>query len=159
MQLRDQVGVLGEQACVQHVGEQVVVAVPGALGVQRDHEQVGALEVRQHRGAAGLPADRVAQGAGEPVEDRGAQQEVAHLGRLAGQDLVGQVVDDEPVAAGERLDEVRDLGPGRDRPQRQRGELKAGDPALGALLEGIHVGGVEVQTHRLVEELLRLIAG
>ena len=43
--------------------------------------------------------------------------------------------------------------------QRQRGELKAGDPALGALLEGVHVGGVEVQAHRLVEELLRLVRG
>ena len=40
--------------------------------------------------------------------------------------------------------------------QRERGELKTGDPALGALLEGVDVGGGEVQTHRLVEELLRL---
>ena len=49
VQLRHQVGLLGEQARVQHVGEQVVVAVPGALGVQGDDEQVVALERLQHR--------------------------------------------------------------------------------------------------------------
>ena len=43
--------------------------------------------------------------------------------------------------------------------QRERGELEAGDPAFGALLERVHVGGVEVQAHRLVEELPRLIRG
>ena len=52
-----------------------------------------------------------------------------------------------------------DLGPRRDGAQRQRGELESGDPALGALLEGVDVGGVEVQPHRLVEELLRLVPG
>jgi hypothetical protein len=159
VQLWDQLAVLGEQACLQYVGEQVVVAVPGALGVQRDQEQVGALEVLQHRGPIGPAEDRVAQGAGEPVEDGGSQQEVAHSGGLPCKDLVGKVVDDEPVAAGERLDEVHDLGPSRDRAQRQCGELKAGDPALGALFEGIDIGGVEIQLHRLVEELLRLLPG
>ena len=84
---------------------------------------------------------------------------MAHLGRLAGQDLVDQVVDDESVAAGERLDEVGDLGVARDGPQGQRGELKAGDPAFGALLEGIDLCGIEVQAHPLVQELLRLSGG
>ena len=103
---RDLVGVLGEQAGAQDVGEQVVVAEPGALGVERHDEQVVALEVLQHRAAVGLAGDRVAQGTGEPVEDGGAEQELAHLGGLPGQHLVGEVVDDEPVAAGERLDEA-----------------------------------------------------
>ena len=80
-------------------------------------------------------------------------------GRLPGQDLVGQVVDDEPVAAGERLDEASDLAALRDAAQGQRGELKAGDPALGALLERVHVGGGEVQPHDPVEELPRLGRG
>jgi hypothetical protein len=38
MQLRHLFGVLGEQTCAEYVGEQVVVAVPGALGVERDNE-------------------------------------------------------------------------------------------------------------------------
>ena len=50
VQIRHLVGVLGEQACVQDVGEQVVVAVPGALGVERDEEEVAALEVLQRPG-------------------------------------------------------------------------------------------------------------
>jgi hypothetical protein len=50
-------------------------------------------------------------------------------------------------------------GPGRNHPQRQCGELKAGDPAFRALLEGVDLCGVEVQAHRLVEELLRLTGG
>ena len=156
VQLRDQVGVLAEQPGVQHVGEEVVVAVPRTLGVQRDQEQVVPLQVREHRGAPALSADGVAQGAGEPVEHRGPQQEVADVGRLTRQDLVGQVVQDEPVAAGERLDEVRDLRPGGDRPQRQCRELQAGDPALRATFEGGDVRDVEVQAHGLVQELPRL---
>ena len=53
VQTRHLVGVLGEQACAQDVGEQVVVAVPGALVVERDEEEVAALEVLQHPGAVG----------------------------------------------------------------------------------------------------------
>ena len=50
VEIRQVGGVLGEQAGVQHVGEQVVVAVPGALGVERDNEEVLPLEVRQRPG-------------------------------------------------------------------------------------------------------------
>ena len=57
------------------------------------------------------------------------------------------------------VDEVHDLGTCRDRAQRQRGELEAGDPALRALLERLHVGGIEVQLHRPVEELPCLVPG
>ena len=42
--------------------------------------------------------------------------------------------------------------PRRDR----RSQLEAGDPALGALLEGLHVAVREVQAHHLVEERPRL---
>ena len=103
MQIRHLFGVLGEQTCVEHVGEQVVVAVPGALGVERDNEEVSPLEVRQRPRALGAAGDGVAQRAVEPVEDGGAEQEVANLRGLPGKNLVGQVVDDEPVATGERL--------------------------------------------------------
>ena len=92
----------------------------------------------------------------EPVEDCGAEQEVANLRGLPGQNLVGQVVDDEPVAAGERLDEVGDLFVVRDAAQGECGELQAGDPALRAVLQRVHVGCGELQPHHLVEELPRL---
>ena len=80
-------------------------------------------------------------------------------GGLPGEHLVGEVVDDEPVAAGERLDEAGDLAALRDAAQGERGELEAGDPALGALVERVHVGGGEVQPHHPVEELPRLGRG
>ena len=76
--------------------------------------------------------DGVAQGAGEAVEDRGLQQEVAGSVGLAREDLLGEVVDDVPVVAGELGDERARVGsPG----ERQRRELQGGDPALGPTLE------------------------
>ena len=117
MQVRHLVGTFGEQASVQDVGEQVVVAVPGALPVERDKKEVAALEVLQHPGAVGATGDSVTQRTGESVEDGGAEQEVADLCGLSGKNLVGEVVDDEPVAAGERLDEASDLSTLRDAAQ------------------------------------------
>ena len=156
VEIRHLVGVLGEQTGVKHVGEKVVVAVPGALGVERDDEEVPTLEVRQRLGAAGAAGDGVAQRAVKSVEDCGAEQEVANLRRLPGEHLVGQVVDDEPVAAGERLDEFSDLVPVSDAAQGKCGELQAGDPALRTVLQCVHVGGGELQPHHPVQELLRL---
>ena len=78
---------------------------------------------------------------------------------LPGQHLVGQVVDDEPVAAGERLDEAGDLVPVGDAAQGEGGELQAGDPTLRTVLQRVHVGGGELQPHHLVEELPRLGGG
>ena len=144
MQIRHLVGVLGEQACVEDVGEQVVVAVPRALGVERDEEEVAALEVLQHPGAVRAAGDSVAQRARESVEDSGAEQEVTTLSGLPGKNLVSEVVDDKPVAPGERLDEASDLTTLRDAAQGERGELKAGDPAFSALLERLHVSAGEV---------------
>ena len=34
-----------QQPLAQQIGEQVVVAIPAPLGIQRHHEQVGALEL------------------------------------------------------------------------------------------------------------------
>ena len=44
----------------------------------------------------------------------------------------------------------------RESTQGQASQLEAGDPALGALLEGLHVAVREVQAHHLVEEGARL---
>ena len=49
--------------------------------------------------SVGPAGERVAQRAGEPAEDRRVEQEGAHLWRLAVQDLLDEVVEDEPVAA------------------------------------------------------------
>ena len=49
--------------------------------------------------------------------------------RLACQDLFDEVVDDEPVVAGEVGEELADVG---SVPQRQGRQLQCGGPALGA---------------------------
>ena len=81
---RRALGPLGEQVRAEHVGEQVVVAVPAPLVVERNHEQVPALQRLQHLAARRRPGDGVAQRAGQPVEDRGVEQEVADARRAAG---------------------------------------------------------------------------
>ena len=159
MELGDVTGSLLEQVRVQHVAEQVVVAVPGAVAVERDQEQVRPVQRLEHRPAApaaGQPADRVAQRPGEPVEDRGVEQEAAYVVGLAAQDLVGEVVDDEPVVAGEPGDEARTGRRGRAARGRQ---LEGRDPALGPRLERRDVGVREAEAVEVVEVAGHLVAG
>ena len=85
----------------------MVVAVPAPLVVERDQEQVRPVQLLEHRLAAGLAGHGVAQRAGEPVEDGGLEQEPAHRLGLPVEDLLDEVVHDEPVVAGEPGDERR----------------------------------------------------
>ena len=103
MQLRHHTsGLLYLQAGAEQVGEQVVVAPPAAHLIQRDQEQARPLGLLQQRLAALAAGDGVAQRAAEPLQHRGFQQERAHLLALELQHFLGQVVQDVPVAAGER---------------------------------------------------------
>jgi hypothetical protein len=68
------------QAGPEQVGEQVVVAPPAALLVQRDQEQAGTLHPLQHLLAVGPAGDGVAQPAAQPLQHRGLQQEGPQLG-------------------------------------------------------------------------------
>ena len=113
VQLADPVGMPGSQAGTQRVGEEVVVAVPPALVVERDDEQVLALEGLQHRLTVGATGQGVAQTAGQLVEHGGVEQERADLVRLPVQDLLDEVVEDEPMASGEGLDEPGDVAGAR----------------------------------------------
>jgi len=61
---RDGVGRLVAQPRGQHVGKEVVVAVPATLVVERHHEQVGALEGFEHRGAVRITRECITQRAG-----------------------------------------------------------------------------------------------
>ncbi len=149
MQLRHRRRPLPLEVRGEHVGEQVVVAVPPPLVVERHHEQVAPLQRLQHLRAAGVRGHRVAQRAGEAFEHGGAEQEVADVGRLLVQHLRHQVVDDVAVVAGEPGDEPGRVGAV---PQRERGQLQGGDPSLGAAAEGGDVGGVEVEAGGRGEE-------
>ena len=94
-------GPLVVEVGAQHVGEQVVVPVPLAVRVERDDEQVLPLQRLQRRPSARPAGHRVAQRPGQPVEHRGVEQEPAHALRQPVEHLVAEVVDDEPVVAGE----------------------------------------------------------
>ena len=68
---------------------------------------------------------------------------------LALQHLLGQVVDDVAVVAGEPRDEAGDVVAAL---HRQRRQLQRGDPALGAVLQRLDVArAVSVQAHHAVE--------
>ena len=144
----DQIGVFVGQPGAEHVGEEVVIAVPVASIVEGDEEQVRAVELLQRRSPVGAQGDGVAQPAGEAVEHRGLQEERSDRFGLAVEHLLDEVVDDEAVVAGEVLDEPVDVVAAL---QRQRRELERSDPALGSGTERVDVTGGEVQTHRVVE--------
>ena len=156
VQQRNLLRLLAEQARPQHVGEQVVVAVPLPPVVQRDDEQVGALQGHDHLATVGAAGDGVTQRSGEPVQNRGLQQEAANRVRLVRQHFLDQVVDEVPVVAGEPGDEAaRILAP----LQGERGELQRGDPPLGPLLQDGDVRRGQIQARHHIEVRIGLVGG
>jgi hypothetical protein len=82
----------------------------------------------QHARAIDARQQRLAQRRTELAQDAGAQQEFAHVGRLAAQHVFGQVFGDGAAATGQALDEIgRVAGP----VQRHRGQQQRRDPAFG----------------------------
>src|SRR6478609_3836671 len=80
-----------EEARAQHVGKELVVAIPAPAVIKRDEEEVPAIERLQHRRAALVTSNGIAERASQPTQDRGLQQELADMFGLTLQDLVGQV--------------------------------------------------------------------
>src|SRR5262249_24305039 len=98
----------GGEALSQPLREEVVVAIPAPLVVQRGEGQGGAREI----GRGGLTRNRgiehygITQRRAEVVKDRGAQQELLNAFGLPLQNFFHQVIQHEMVAAGERADEA-----------------------------------------------------
>ena len=69
VQVRHLAGLLVQQARLQHVGEEMVVAIPPAAVVERDQEQVPPVQRLQHGLAAILPGDGIAQRTAQPAQD------------------------------------------------------------------------------------------
>ncbi len=101
VQLRDVSREGAAQLQPEQAAEHVVVAEPGAAGVQRHHERVGVLQVQQDPFRPGGPGQQVGQLAIDPVQQGGAQQQALHLRRLPVQQLSHQVLSDRTVTAGE----------------------------------------------------------
>jgi hypothetical protein len=99
-------GLLPRQLAAQHLGEEMVVPVPDPVVIGRDQEQVLSLQPLDELGGVVAPGDRVTQRRGEPVENGRPEQELPDVGRLTVEHLFGQEIGDEPVVAGELVDEA-----------------------------------------------------
>jgi hypothetical protein len=83
----------------QQLGEQVVVAVPLAVVIQRRQEQVAAFQLAEQLAGPLRLEHGVAHRARQPLQDRGPHQKRPDLLRLVGQDLGAQVVGHVMVVA------------------------------------------------------------
>ena len=154
MQIGDFLGPLIEQAGLQHVREQVVVAVPVAPVVQRDQEQVRAVQLLEGDLAVMSAGHGVAQRAAQPVQQTGAQKKGADLFGLPRQHLLNQVVDDVSVVACEAGDKAADVLSAL---HGQRRQLQCSDPALCPSFQCGDVVGGEIQPAHVVEVGRRLL--
>ena len=73
MQRRDLLGLLGPQMRREHLGKEVVIAIPLALVIQRHDKEVAALQGLQPRLAVRLAGDGLAQRPTQPVENGGLE--------------------------------------------------------------------------------------
>ena len=67
------IGLLRPQMRREHVGKEVVIAIPVALVIQRHDKEVAALQGLQQRAAFLLAGDGIAQRATQPVENGGLE--------------------------------------------------------------------------------------
>ena len=68
---RDLIGLLGLQMRIEHLGKEVMIAIPVARVIQRDDKEVAALQGRQPGLAGLLASDGLAQRAIQAVENSG----------------------------------------------------------------------------------------
>ena len=91
----------------QHLGKQLVIAIPAPLPIERNQEQVLTLQLVQHQLAVGgirrrivAEQEGIAERAGQLIEDGGVQQEALDMARLLLEHIFDQVIEDEAMAAG-----------------------------------------------------------
>ena len=130
MQRSRELGVGGRKLVAEELAEEVVVAIPLALRVERDEEEVRALELAQHQHRAGPGGHGVAEWGTEALEHGRLEQEAPHVLGKAGEYLCAQVVDNVPVVAREGLDELVCVLAS---PKGQRREVETSRPSFGQL--------------------------
>jgi len=82
VQFTDPGGIPAGHAGTQRVSEEVVVAVPPPVVVQRDNEQISALERLEHLLTIGTTGQRITESARHLLQHRGVEQKRAHHLRL-----------------------------------------------------------------------------
>ncbi len=152
VQIADGIGLAAAKLEEQEIREQLVVAEPRPLRVDRYDERVRVLQLEERPLRPARFGEAVGERAADPPQDRGAEQEPLDPFGLALEDLGEQVVRHRTLAAGELGDEplgVRVTG------ERHRGEPQARDPPLGPCQE--HGGSLRGQLDpRSFEQLPRL---
>ena len=133
MQRGDRARVGPSQLQPQQVGEQRLIAKPRAADVERGHERAGVVELLQDPLGPRAAGQGIGQRSADALEHRCAQQQVAHLGRLALEDLRQQIA---PRSCARCPENSRDEALGIAGGRRARGrQPQAADPALAALVE------------------------
>ena len=140
----------------KQIGKEAVVAIPAARVVLRLQKEIGLFQSGQHALAVVAPGDRVAQIRRERTQDRRLEQKVADLLGLLVEHFLQQVIHDEAMAAGERVDE-----PGQiiSVTHGERGHLQPGDPPFGALFQRGNLVRRQIQTHDVTQEGGGLLGG
>src|ERR687894_2087854 len=98
VQFEDRVWAFAPQAFAQESGEKMMVTVIAALIIQGHQEQVTSLQPFEHLPPICPVGERLAQWTAQGLHDGGLEQELPNVLRLAGEDLVGQVVENEASA-------------------------------------------------------------
>ncbi len=137
VQRRHLVGPPAAQFQPEQIREQVVVAEPRPLGVERHDERVRVLEVQQDPFRARPGGQQIRQLTVDAIKKTGAQQQVLDLAGLALQHLGEQVLRDGAVAAGELRDEPLRVGVTG---QRECGQAQARGPPFGPLVQPRRAG-------------------
>ena len=141
------------QLQAQQIGEQAVVAKPGPGAVECGDEGVLVLELLEDRLGPGAAGEGIGQRPADALEDRGAQEQVAHLRRLALEHLGEEVARHGALAARELGHEPLWV---RVRAQRDRRQTHTGRPSLRAFLQR-RDGGVRHADPARTEQAARLV--
>ena len=153
MQRGDERGIDPPELHPEEVREHGVVAEPRAPCIERRHERTGGVELLERALAPRATDQRIRQRAAHALEHGRPQQQIAHLGRLALQNLRSEVGRDRALAARELAHEPLRITVSRERAGR---ETQAAGPALAALVKHRHTG-VGKRDPGGVEQLARLL--
>ncbi len=153
VELGDEVRLRRLELVLEKLGEEVVVAVPLPLRIEREEEEVRAGDRVEHRRRQRAPRDGIAQRRGESLQNGRAAEEQAHVLGLGSKDLLAQVVDDAAVVAGERLDVLARVIASA---KRERGQVEARSPALRSLSKSRHGSLVDSEMVKAVDECVGL---
>ena len=138
------------QLVAQQLAEQVVVAIPLALPVERHDEAVPVLQRLERVGGSRRLQHDVAETAAHAVEHGRVLEKLRLDRRQPRQQLEAEVLGHEPVASGEAR------GARRARPaglHRQRREVQAGGPAFRLLGQLGELGRVQLDAGRFEQQL------